>query len=300
MHPVLGRIPVELQQHVEVVGDLRDGLGVLGAVVDLERLDRDLGVVDVLGVVDLLHRLDRPRVGRLRQRSKHIRRLVEPAPLLPGGREHVPQRRPEPSAPSPMASTGARIPRRRQSRSRSAHDSVDSRYPSVSATSSFRPSARTPIITSRHSFSCSSRTFRWMPSTHRYTKSMPTDPGLANAFASSCHCAGQPGDRRRGQPGTGTRGTAPTPARSHRGQPVQVQQRQHLGHLRRLARPRRQDRRREPLPLTGVRVDPLVVDPRRGHRHRTAASPLPLAGGTRCGPPAGARPHRRWSANRSM
>ena len=32
-----------------------------------------------------------------------------------------------PSAPSPTASTGARIPRRAQSRSRSAHDSVDSR-----------------------------------------------------------------------------------------------------------------------------------------------------------------------------
>jgi hypothetical protein len=38
---------------------------------------------------------------------------------------------------------------------------VDSRYPSVNATSSFWPSARTPIITSRHSFSCSSRTLRW-------------------------------------------------------------------------------------------------------------------------------------------
>ena len=32
-----------------------------------------------------------------------------------------------PSVPSPAASTGARIPRREQSRRRSAHDSVDSR-----------------------------------------------------------------------------------------------------------------------------------------------------------------------------
>ena len=32
-----------------------------------------------------------------------------------------------PSAPSPAASTGARMPRRRQSRSRSAHDSAASR-----------------------------------------------------------------------------------------------------------------------------------------------------------------------------
>jgi hypothetical protein len=49
---------------------------------------------------------------------------------------------------------------------------------------------------------------------------------------------------------------------------VQVQQRQHLGHLRGLARPRRQDRRREPLPLTGIRIHALVIDPRRVHGDR--------------------------------
>jgi hypothetical protein len=50
---------------------------------------------------------------------------------------------------------------------------------------------------------------------------------------------------------------------------MQIQQRQHLGHLRRLARPCRQDRRGKPLPLTGIGVDPAVVDPRRGHADRT-------------------------------
>jgi hypothetical protein len=59
---MLGRILVELQQYVGVVDDLGDRLGVLGAVVDLERLDGDLGVVDVLGVVDLPHRPDRARM----------------------------------------------------------------------------------------------------------------------------------------------------------------------------------------------------------------------------------------------
>ena len=44
---------------------------------------------------------------------------------------------------------------------------------------------------------------------------------------------------------------------------MQVQQRQHLGHLRGLACPRRQDRRGKPLPLTRIGVDPFVVDPRR-------------------------------------
>ena len=50
---------------------------------------------------------------------------------------------------------------------------------------------------------------------------------------------------------------------------MQIQQRQHLRHLRRLPRPRRQDLRGEPQPLIGFRVHPLVVHPRRGHRHRT-------------------------------
>ena len=54
MDPVLGRVSVELQQHVEVVDDLGDRFGIFGAVVDLECLDRDLCLVDVLGVVDVL------------------------------------------------------------------------------------------------------------------------------------------------------------------------------------------------------------------------------------------------------
>ena len=42
-----------------------------------------------------------------------------------------------------------------------------SRYPSARAMSSLRPSARTPIITSRHSLCSSSRMFTWIPSAHR-------------------------------------------------------------------------------------------------------------------------------------
>ncbi len=80
---------------------------------------------------------------------------------------------------------------------------------------------------------------------------------------------GQPGDRRRGQPGPGAEELLQRRPEVQTGQPVQIQQRQHLGDLRRFARPRRQDRRGEPLPLTGFRIDPLVVHPRRGHRHRT-------------------------------
>jgi hypothetical protein len=50
MDPVLGRILVELQQQIEVIDDLGHGLGILGPEAELERLDRDLGLVDVFGV----------------------------------------------------------------------------------------------------------------------------------------------------------------------------------------------------------------------------------------------------------
>jgi hypothetical protein len=53
------------------------------------------------------------------------------------------------------------------------------------------------------------------------------------------------------------------------GQPVQVQQRQHLTDLRALAAPGRQDHRAEPGPLAGHRIHPAVIDPRRPHRNRT-------------------------------
>jgi len=80
---------------------------------------------------------------------------------------------------------------------------------------------------------------------------------------------GQPGHRRCGQPRPRAQELLQRRREIQRGQPVQIQQRQHLRHLRRLPRPRRQDLRRETMPLATFRVDPLVVHPRRRHRHRT-------------------------------
>jgi hypothetical protein len=76
--PVLGGEVVEGQQHVEVLADLGDRLGPLGAVVGLERLRRRDRVLLVLGVVDLGERLLGARVGRLRQRGENVRRGVKP------------------------------------------------------------------------------------------------------------------------------------------------------------------------------------------------------------------------------
>ena len=113
VYPVLGRIPVELQQHLSVADDLCDRFRILRGVVDLERLDRDLRPVDVFGIEDLPHRHDRTRMRRLRQRGKHIGLFVEPAALLTGVWEHPRSAAQKPNAPSPTAKTGGRMPRRR-------------------------------------------------------------------------------------------------------------------------------------------------------------------------------------------
>ena len=76
---------------------------------------------------------------------------------------------------------------------------------------------------------------------------------------------GQAGDGGGRQPGAGAEELLQCRPEIAGRQAVQVQQRQHLTHLRRLARPGRQDRRGEPLALARVGVDAAVVDPRRFH-----------------------------------
>jgi hypothetical protein len=53
-----------------------------------------------------------------------------------------------------------------------------------------------------------------------------------------------------------------------RAHPMQVHQREHLGHLRRLPGPRRNDRGPKPTPLPANLIDPTVVHPRRDHLNR--------------------------------
>jgi hypothetical protein len=66
VHPVLGREVVEGEQLVEVVDELGDSFGELGAVGELERGDRAAGVVAVLGVPDLGEGAFRAGVGGFR------------------------------------------------------------------------------------------------------------------------------------------------------------------------------------------------------------------------------------------
>jgi len=177
---VFGGIVAE-REHVEVVGDLRRGLGALGAVLGGERLRGGQRAGLVLGVGDLRERLLGAGVGGLRQGSQHVPGLVEPAALLPGLREHVAHSLPEP--PAHRRRPRAPVPACQgfcSRRSRSAHDSEFSRNPSANATSSLVPWARTPSITSRHTLSDSRhtlsdsrRTFRWILSTRPRHHSSP-------------------------------------------------------------------------------------------------------------------------------
>ncbi len=87
-------------------------------------------------------------------------------------------------------------------------------------------------------------------------------------------------DGGRRQPSAGTEELLECRPEIAGGQSMQVQQRQDRGDLRAFACPRRQNLRREPLPLTGVWVDALVVDPRCLHRNRTRSGHhLPLVVG---------------------
>ena len=75
----------------------------------------------------------------LRQCSDTIRLLMEPAALLAGRREYLADCLPESQGAVADCQHRGGHPRRLQSRGRSAHNSVDSRYPSVLANSSVHP-----------------------------------------------------------------------------------------------------------------------------------------------------------------
>ena len=86
---------------------------------------------------------------------------------------------------------------------------------------SLRPSARTPIITSRHSLCSSSRMFTWIPSAHRYTLSTPDRSRAAKARCSACHVSvsrmitgpDSPAAEPRNWPSAGTKSPLDRPCR---------------------------------------------------------------------------------------
>jgi hypothetical protein len=114
---------------------LRGGLGELRPVGRVEGLHRGQSVRPVLSAPDLRERLLAAGCADFGSAASTFAVLwnqQRPSRASGNTSRSPPQ---NPSAPSPTASTGARIPRRAQSRSRSAHDSADSRYPSARAIS---------------------------------------------------------------------------------------------------------------------------------------------------------------------
>jgi hypothetical protein len=124
-------------------------------------------VVLVLGVPDLGERLLRARLGGLGQRVEHVADLVPPAPLLARLGEHLADRGPE-----PQGTVADREHRRGHATALTAAEQIEPRLgrfavPAVKRDEFLGAVRADPIITSRHTLSCSSRTLRWIPSTHQ-------------------------------------------------------------------------------------------------------------------------------------
>jgi hypothetical protein len=193
--------------------------------------------------------------------------LVKPAPLLAGGREHLAHRLPESQRSvadgqhrrgHPAAATGAQQISPRLGRLPEPISQGDELLAAVGTHPDHHQQAQLLLLEADLEVD-------------------PVDPQVdvvSTRQITVLECLGlvlplrgQSGDRRGRQSRTRTQELLQRRTEIAGRQPVQIQQRQHLGHLRGLARPRRQDRRREPLPLTGIRIHALVVDPRRAHRN---------------------------------
>ena len=124
---MLGRVVVERQQLVLIVGDLRDGLGELRA----EGAAKAFTAVRAWFLSSAFQISARaffaPGCADFGSAPSTFAILWNQQRwvLACGNTSRTADQ--NPSAPSPIASTGARMPRRAQSRSRSAHDSADSR-----------------------------------------------------------------------------------------------------------------------------------------------------------------------------
>ena len=174
-----------------------------------------------------------------------------------------------------------------------AHDSAVPRTRRSGTTSSLRPSARPPMITSRHTLSCSRRDLHMdaVDPDVRRSRCRPAT-GCWNTRPSSCHSAVS---RVIGRPPTSRAGAEDLLQR--RGevrarQTVQIPQRQHLRPAAEtsVTRPAGSPRRTGTVP--GRLIHPAVIDPRlpRPAPPRPTWSP-PAPHGSRCAPPTDARRH---------
>src|SRR5206468_11747993 len=110
MDPVLGRVVVERQQLLQVVGDLGDRRGELRAVGGGEGLRGGAGVVGVLGVPDFGQGLLRPGWADLGSAASTLAILWNQQRCSRVAGKTSRSAAQNPKAPSPAASIGARMP----------------------------------------------------------------------------------------------------------------------------------------------------------------------------------------------
>jgi hypothetical protein len=242
---VLGGEVVERGQRLPVVIELRNRLRVLRAELLTEALERSLGVGAGWRLDDLVQHPLRPRLQPLRQAVKDVRCLVHPAALLPSLGEHVAQRRPGPERAvtddelrtvQPAALEITQHARPGVGGLAVAVLDRQELLGAVLANADHDQQAQPVVLAQadRHVHAIDEQVR--VPAEGQQPLAEPLVVGLP--------LLAQPADRRRRQPrGVLTEQTLKRRPEVARRQTSEVQDREHLGHLRRPARVRRQDLR---------------------------------------------------------
>ena len=253
------------EQRLPVIDHLGDRLGPLGPVVADQRPDRPLSVDAVLSPDDLVQRLAGTRVDALGQRAQDIGDLMDPTPLFTGLGEHLPKRPPQPQRAVAhhdhrrTHAAPAQVPQQLRPRVAGLPLSIGDRHQLLGAVGAHphdHQAAQPPVLQPQVEVDAVSPAVHVVPvgqaaSQERRPLGLPLD--------------GQPGHHRRRQ---ASRGAEEPLQRRHEvqaRQPMQVQQRQHLGHLGAAPTPAGQDHALELHPLTGSGVGATVVHPRADH-----------------------------------
>ena len=116
MHPVLGGVVVERQQLVHVVGDLRGGLGELGAVAPLEAFTAARACCLSSAFQISASAFFSPGCADFSSAASTLADLVEPTAALPGLRGTPPAARSRTAAPRPRPPAPGRASRGGRSR----------------------------------------------------------------------------------------------------------------------------------------------------------------------------------------
>ena len=266
---MLGGVVVERGQRLPIPIELRQRLGVLRAVLLPEHLERPAGVPAGRRLDDLVQQPLRPGLQPLREAVEHVARGVEPAALLAGAWEHIPQRGPR--SESTVADDELRFVQA------AALEIAEHARPALGRLAVpvlDREQLLAPVLTDADH---DQQTHLWVltepdldvdPVHEQIGVAVEAQQPLTESSVVSLPLLAQPADRRGRQAG-GVLTEEPLQRRAEvpGREATEVQDRDHLPDLRRPARVRRQDPRAEPLP-PALLIDALVVHARRADRDR--------------------------------